>query len=87
MPRRSGARSAFAMRENADSYSPPATARAQFPLSLQSLYLPPARLDINIAEDVRYDAKEELKERATKAQSMGRTVKAFSGGNSNASKR
>lgn len=35
-----------------DDYSPPASARKHFPSSLQALYLPPARVDISIAEDL-----------------------------------
>jgi len=38
--------------ESAMAYSPPTSARKNFPSSLQALYLPPARHDVNIAEDV-----------------------------------
>lgn len=55
-------------------YSPPVSARQSFPSSLQALYLPPARLDISIAEDLRYDAKAELKEGGRKAKIVGQTV-------------
>ena len=44
---------------------------------LKALYLPPARQDINIAEDVRYNAKDELKEGGKKAASVGVTLSRF----------
>lgn len=42
-------------------YSPPATIRQQFPNTLQALYLPPARNDISIAEDLRMNVQDDAK--------------------------
>jgi len=59
------------------AYEPPTSARKQFPSSLQGLYLPPARNDISIAEDLRYNAGKELKEGGRKAKMAAGAIAGF----------
>jgi len=64
--------------KSVENWEPPESARAMFPSSLQALYLAPPRLDVNIAEDARYNAKAEFKEGGKKAKVLGQAAARFS---------